>query len=135
MGIPSSRKNATIHTLVSYLRCCHNKPGFDIHQPFHVDHIIAKEIRTLVGYILCIDPLTQFFKELVCLGKHAFERSNDSKADIVPRGAVADSRCTDFQWELYGFHLRFTFCRRHRRSALRLESRHAAFPLIAETPE
>src|ERR687885_458884 len=96
MGIRSSRKNATVHTLVSYLRCCHNKPGFDIHQPFHVDHMIAKEIWALVGYILCIDPLSQCFKELVCLGKHAFEWRDDSKADIVPRGAVVDSWCTYF---------------------------------------
>ena len=109
MGIPPSWKNSTVHTLVSWLLCCHNKPGFYIHQPFHVYHMIAKEIRTLVGETLCIDPLTQFFKELVCLGKHAFERRDDSKADSVPRGAVVDSRCTYFRWELYGFHLRFTF--------------------------
>src|SRR5689334_18727818 len=109
MGISSSRKNTTAHTLVVYLWCCHNKAGFDIHQPVHVDHMIAKKIRTLVGYILCSDPLPQFFKELVYLGKHAVERGDDSKADSVPRGAVVDSGCTDFRWEWYGFHLRFTF--------------------------
>ena len=71
--------------------------------------MIAKEIRTLVGEIVCIDPLTQLLKELVCLGKHAFERSNDSNADRVPRGTLVDCWCTDFRWELEGFHLLFTF--------------------------
>lgn len=98
-----------MHPLVVALRCGHHKPRFDIHQSFHVDDVIAQEIRTLVGYTVCMNPLTQLFKELVGLGKHAFEGCDDSKANRVPSGAMIYSWCPYFWWEYHILHLRFTF--------------------------
>src|SRR5919106_3815144 len=100
MGIASRRKHSAFHTSVSCMSRFHNKPGFHIHQPFHVYHMILKEVGTLFRETLCIDPLTQLSKELVGLGEHAFERSDDSKTNILPCGASIDAWRTYFWWEL-----------------------------------
>src|SRR5512142_2559001 len=100
MGIASRWKHSTIHTSVSWLSRFHNKAGFHIHQPFHVDHMISKEVGALFSQTVYIDPLTQLFKELVGLGKHAFEWSDDSKTHILPCGASIDSWRTYFWWKL-----------------------------------
>src|ERR1044071_3031014 len=100
MSIASSRKRSAFHTSISCPWRVHYEPGFHIHQPFHVDHMISKEVGTLFSETLRIDPLTQFFKELVGFGKHAFERSDDPKTNIVSCGPPIDSLRTYFWWKL-----------------------------------